>query len=914
MKKTLFLLLIASQPLLADSYVNIDGSYFPAPDDEDACVTQTAGAGSAVTDTQKTYYWDAEDASLDINYDYDVAALYTNSDVSDFYIIGKNGNINLTTELGAIYLSYAHFYSDCVLTTNQTKEDTAYGKPQIIIEGAEIHSDITLNTVSATLRNNLLYTSASVVVNGGPLIVQGVSGSNALLEAKSGINLDTTKSSYEYDVTKGLTLISAGTITIGEEGTIGSDIHTLSGVSSLAVNYTGNGGDGENFDVVNNDIVKSNVTIQAANGRVDAGILNGSGSSIIIAKLMYLTKFDGGSLTTETSGATWIKGDLVATGSLSLTGSTVELQGEIYKAADNLTLKATATQTDEDTTATLTSAETGATYIANNISLTGKSIDMSGTFSGGTLQATATDNLKLVTLGKTGTLIGATTLTSSAGNISVGSFVGSSSLTATAAGTLTIGSATAEGAVDLKAGNIAVSGSVISTVSSGTSTLNATGGAITISGALTVTDTAELTAGDDIRVFGAVSAEQATFTTDGDKDITIGSFSGRLLTIAQAGDVTLGAFDSTGAESYFTANLTSGTLTVTGAVGSSANAVGIFKAKTTSGNMTFQKNVSAYCLNLTAEGNMVFEKALTPAAQAYLTAKGSITAAGTASLAHASELHADTLTFGGGLTAKGLTVRASDGTGKATLSLGGDLSLGQDSEVSKKSDVKADISAAGHNVTITDSAVDGSVSDAKDVTLTNSTIGTLSMSGALISEGTVTISNQTAGLTTTSLTLNGGTLTLGNHNVNLTTSALNIEAKSTLNANLVLLSGAEVTLAEGTSIDLGCTLTLTDSTSFTLSEQLTPGTAITLMSGVDELITNGSAWTTDGDTVSTRLAEVKNEDGTYTYTTGAKSGSLKMTYDKTSGEGGTIVMTPEPATATLSLLALAGLAARRCRK
>lgn len=59
----------------------------------------------------------------------------------------------------------------------------------------------------------------------------------------------------------------------------------------------------------------------------------------------------------------------------------------------------------------------------------------------------------------------------------------------------------------------------------------------------------------------------------------------------------------------------------------------------------------------------------------------------------------------------------------------------------------------------------------------------------------------------------------------------------------------------------------------------------------------------------TTLATTANADGTYTYTMG--EGSARLVYDTTSKV--LLLTAPEPTTATLSLLALAGLCARRRR-
>ncbi|MGN0836148.1 MAG: beta strand repeat-containing protein [Akkermansia sp.] len=168
----------------------------------------------------------------------------------------------------------------------------------------------------------------------------------------------------------------------------------------------------------------------------------------------------------------------------------------------------------------------------------------------------------------------------------------------------------------------------------------------------------------------------------------------------------------------------------------------------------------------------------------------------------------------------------------------------------------------------------------------------------------------------------GGSVTLGtaesHESHTLTVNNLTIGgSNSTLNANLKLSDGSVVTLKEGASLTLGCTVQLAGNTAFVVSAPLTEtGTAL-IMSGVDGVLTASGesvtkSWTQIGDTDRwyTTLALTSEADGSYTYTMG--SGSQWLVYDNTSQS--LLMMAPEPATTTLSLLALAGLCARRRRR
>ena len=151
----------------------------------------------------------------------------------------------------------------------------------------------------------------------------------------------------------------------------------------------------------------------------------------------------------------------------------------------------------------------------------------------------------------------------------------------------------------------------------------------------------------------------------------------------------------------------------------------------------------------------------------------------------------------------------------------------------------------------------------------------------------------------TPATDNEGTLTVKN---------LTANTGSTLNANLVLGGG---TLTLNDTLAMGSTLTL--SSGVILSGDLLTGwtdrtQALTLFSGVDAL-TLGTGAASGG--------AITKDDGVdaSTYFTNLGQGEFVLTYTGATG-GGTVSLmnVPEPTTATLSLLALMGLAARRRRR
>ena len=127
-----------------------------------------------------------------------------------------------------------------------------------------------------------------------------------------------------------------------------------------------------------------------------------------------------------------------------------------------------------------------------------------------------------------------------------------------------------------------------------------------------------------------------------------------------------------------------------------------------------------------------------------------------------------------------------------------------------------------------------------------------------------------------------------------------------LNANLTLASGSELGVAEG-GVLLGSTLTLQQGLTLDAAtlDRICSNEYTTLFTGVDALTLNGTKYESisveDRVLAAPYFSNLTNNNFVLTYS-GAETGEL------------VIAMIPEPTTATLSLLALLGLAARRRRK
>lgn len=181
--------------------------------------------------------------------------------------------------------------------------------------------------------------------------------------------------------------------------------------------------------------------------------------------------------------------------------------------------------------------------------------------------------------------------------------------------------------------------------------------------------------------------------------------------------------------------------------------------------------------------------------------------------------------------------------------------------------------------------------------------------GSLTSTGNIEFAG--ADSTIGSLTLSGNTITLGTaaaHDNDLTiTSTLAVTANSTMNANLIVSNGATMDFSNHTELTMGCTVTIGNDVTIKIDDSelasiVNTGATMTIINNVADVnmdnlqLTLGSGWKfvdaqgNSLDAYNLRLDVVDAGDGKVN-----------------------IVVAPEPATATLSLLALAALASRRRR-
>ena len=290
----------------------------------------------------------------------------------------------------------------------------------------------------------------------------------------------------------------------------------------------------------------------------------------------------------------------------------------------------------------------------------------------------------------------------------------------------------------------------------------------------------------------------------------------------------------------------------------------------------------------------------------------------------------------------GLELRLESEASLSAVNIGGKLQVGANTTVSGASTVSGTLEVlagkslqmSGKNSTIATLTGSGALKASGDTNVTKASdfVGSLeSVAGATlnieggvkelaalkISEGAIWAKTGNASVTSVSISevvLAGGMVgvySAPNVEATVQTGSLTVSGTSTLYADLELTQGGTLTL--DSSLTMGSTLTL--NSGITLIGSLLTGwadhsQALTLFTGVDSL-TLGS-----GDTaITAKVGETYDASSVF-----ANEGmdNYKLQIVGNAGDY-TVQMvqnapTPEPTTATLSLLALMGLAARRRRK
>lgn len=159
----------------------------------------------------------------------------------------------------------------------------------------------------------------------------------------------------------------------------------------------------------------------------------------------------------------------------------------------------------------------------------------------------------------------------------------------------------------------------------------------------------------------------------------------------------------------------------------------------------------------------------------------------------------------------------------------------------------------------------------------------------------------------------GATVTVGTleNEKTLTVTSHATFSGGQVNANLAFADGAEVTLNQalsmGSSLSLGSNLTLSGEQYEAITSMTSGSEPVKLFTGVDMLTLGGDSYTAGSSTLDSSSGKDLRD-----YFSNVDSGKYYLGYNA-AGDVYAGLIVPEPTTATLSLLALAGLMARRRR-
>ena len=266
-------------------------------------------------------------------------------------------------------------------------------------------------------------------------------------------------------------------------------------------------------------------------------------------------------------------------------------------------------------------------------------------------------------------------------------------------------------------------------------------------------------------------------------------------------------------------------------------------------------------------------------------------------------------------------VFSNRGTNTASLNSTSDgMTYGINSEDYVLTNAHASYTGTDANATLSNKLVNSSVENAGSGKLKVNNAGN-SLTDVYATGGDLEVLQAATGLNLSELTLaqdktvglyTGADATTAEANVTVS-KLVEFGKGARLNANLTLASGSTLSVAEG-GLSMGSTLTLQqgitlDDSTLNRAHALQTGESLALFTGVDGLTLGNDSYSaiTEEDNIlaAPYFSNLDSNNFVLTYT-GTDNGTLNITM---------LSMTvPEPTTATLSLLALTALAARRRRR
>jgi len=787
------------------------------------------------------------------------------------------GDASLTGTISAPGIVTVQAARDAIVSGALTDGSTltVTGQRNVSISGnTQVQSDITLDAVQGSVstsaplltNGNLLATAGQAVNIGGATTVNG----NTTLSAGQSIAVTAALTSQgNGSLTAATDITGAGAIAFGGTATLnaGGNLALTGSLQGTSVQVTG----GNNAGLGSVIATAGDVSI-VANGNAGQGdITLGAAASAFSALTLQAARdiVSSGTLTAGTTATLTAQRNLLMTGDLNsvgdavLTATTGQMTGADVTSQDNLSATAASTLTFS-----------GVTLAGGNATLNSTS-DME--LDGGLIAA---NNVNLTTNGNLvagGVVAGQSWTLPTGGSLTLtGSLNTSAAVNAVAGISMGLGSAVSGGALSLQAngtggtgGDIIVTGQ---TYSGSTTTIQAARD-IAVLGAMSVTTTADLTAGRNLGLGSTLAANgdvqltatsgaltsADTITTQGNLTTVSGgatSINGALVNgntnVTAGGDITVtgtlaglgtGTFAATGNVNGGGALAYQDDLTITagksidppsiqtaGAFSATAGGDLEFGAITALGNVNLQSTQGS----LTLDGLLTTGGTLQASAAQNLSAMSGVNAVGTVALTATN----------GNLNAAGVVSNAD-----ATLIAGQALSLTGTNQIAGNTTLSANSITLGGTLTgeqaFTATASGAATGNFDSSTAQLNITGNAQISGYNVSTGGLLIGGNLSATAPNQVTLSGQTLVAGTAIIGNGAAVQN---------NGSVLSGENLTVnATGVTNAAGASLTSIGNTSITATNLSNAGTIDGLTTTIavsNAFVNDGSAMGVNGLTVS----------------------------------------------------------------